>query len=193
MHMHSLWLGSAKLRGEGGSVDLPGLPVAIPFEALQADLDVAQDLVRLASGHIQGPLVTASITGTASLSAGALSTWPLDLDVEIEAVDPALRGYLIPLGISVDGTGRAKVRVTGTLGSPSRRYSRTSCRKRKKSSRRTPQRTCGRGSGRCHSPSTTAACCRSRSRTPGVASVSTRCSRRARRGTRRARFSWASS
>jgi hypothetical protein len=115
---HRLWLGSAKLRGEGGSVDLPGLPVAIPFEALQADLDVAQDLVRLANGHIQGPLVTASITGTTSLSGAALSTWPLDLDVEIEAVDPALRGYLVPLGIPVDGSGRAKVRVTGTLGSP---------------------------------------------------------------------------
>jgi hypothetical protein len=39
---HRVWLGSAKLRGEGGSVDLPGLPVAIPFEALQADLDVAR-------------------------------------------------------------------------------------------------------------------------------------------------------
>jgi hypothetical protein len=74
--------------------------------------------VRLANGHIQGPLVTASITGTTSLSGAALSTGPLDLDVEIEAVDPALRGYLVPLGIPVDGTGLAKVRVTGTLGSP---------------------------------------------------------------------------
>jgi len=34
------WRGSAKLQGAGGSVDLPGLPVAIPFEALEAHLDL---------------------------------------------------------------------------------------------------------------------------------------------------------
>ena len=50
------------------------------------------------------------------------------------------------------------------------------------SSRRHQPRTCGRDSARCPSRSTTAACSRSRSRTPGGASVSTRCSRRARRG-----------
>ena len=118
VRQNGAWQGSAKLRGDGGSVDLPGLPVAIPFEALAADLDVAQDLVTLAGGRIQGPLVTASVAGTATTAAGPFSTWPLALDVEIEEVDPALRGYLPPLGIPVDGSGRAKVRVTGTLGSP---------------------------------------------------------------------------
>jgi hypothetical protein len=38
--------------------------------------------------------------------------------VEIEKVDPALIGYLGPLGIPVDGDGKAKVRVTGTLAAP---------------------------------------------------------------------------
>lgn len=112
------WRGSATLHGDGGSVDLPGLPVAIPFEALEANIEVGPGLVTLSSGRIRGALVTASIVGTASPSADAFSSWPLVLDVEIEAVDPALRGYLIPLGIPVSSEGLARVRVTGTLGSP---------------------------------------------------------------------------
>jgi type II secretion system protein N len=118
VRQNGAWQGSVKLRGEDGSVDLPGLPVAIPFEAFQADLAVAPSLVTLSSGRIQGPLVTASIAGTASAAGGAFATWPLALDVEIEELDPALRQYLTPLGISVDGRGRAKLRVTGSLASP---------------------------------------------------------------------------
>ena len=113
-----IWLGSAELSGSEGSVDLPGLPVAIPYVALEAQLEVAPALITLSAGRIEGPLVTASLGGTASAGPGAFSAWPLDLAVEIEQVDPALRGYLGPLGIPVDGSGRAQVRVTGTLAAP---------------------------------------------------------------------------
>jgi hypothetical protein len=44
--------------------------------------------------------------------------WPIDLSVEIESVDPALRGYLGPLGIPEDGQGRARLRITGSLAAP---------------------------------------------------------------------------
>jgi hypothetical protein len=94
------------------------LPVAIPYVALEAELDVAPELITLSAGRIEGPLVTASIGGTASAGPGSFSAWPLDLAVEIEQVDPALRGYLGPLGIPVDSDGRAQVRVTGTLAAP---------------------------------------------------------------------------
>jgi type II secretion system protein N len=112
------WQGTAEITGSGGSVDLPGLPVAIPFVALAAHLEVSPALVTLSSGRIEGPLVTANVGGTATAAGGAFSAWPLDLAVEIESVDPALRGYLGPLGIPVEGNGRAKVRVTGTLAAP---------------------------------------------------------------------------
>lgn len=118
LRSNGAWLGSAELSGSEGSVDLPGLPVAIPYVALEAQLEVAPELVTLSAGRIEGPLVTASIDGTASAGPGAFSAWPLDLAVEIEQVDPALRGYLGPLGIPVDGNGRAQVRVTGTLAAP---------------------------------------------------------------------------
>ncbi len=110
--------GSARLEGAEGSIDLPGLPVAIPFETLAAELAVAPDQLTLSSSRIEGPLVTAGITGTASAAGGAFAVWPIDLAVEIEAVDPALRGYLGPLGIPVDGQGRARLRVTGSLSAP---------------------------------------------------------------------------
>jgi type II secretion system protein N len=113
-----VWQGSAALTGKEGSVDLPGLPVAIPFVALDAQLQVTPALVTLSSARIEGPLVTANVAGTASAESGGFSAWPLDLAVEIESVDPALRGYLGPLGIPVEGDGRAKLRVTGTLAAP---------------------------------------------------------------------------
>jgi type II secretion system protein N len=112
------WAGSAELAGGEGSVDLPGLPVAIPFVALVAQLAVAPEQVTISSARLEGPLVTANVAGTASASGGSPSVWPLDLDVEIEQVDPALRSYLGPLGIPVDANGHARLRVTGSLSAP---------------------------------------------------------------------------
>jgi hypothetical protein len=63
-------------------------------------------------------MVSARFAGTATATADAFSSWPLDLEVEIEAVDPALRGYLAPLGIPVDPQGRASLQVTGSLSAP---------------------------------------------------------------------------
>jgi type II secretion system protein N len=112
------WRGSARLSGADGSVDLPGLPVAIPFVALEAALAVAPEQVTLASGRLEGPLVTARAGGTLAAAGGAFATWPIDLQVEIESIDPALRGYLGPLGIPVAADGRAQVRIGGTLAAP---------------------------------------------------------------------------
>jgi len=112
------WAGSARFEGQPGSVDLAGLPVAIPYEALAAQLRLASDRLSLSEARLEGPLVTASFQGTATATGDAFSSWPLDLEVEIEAVDPALRGYLGPLGIPVDPQGRARLQVTGSLSAP---------------------------------------------------------------------------
>jgi len=112
------WRGAGHLVGAAGSVDLAGLPVAIPYQTLEAQLDVSPDHLSLPRARLEGPLVTASFTGSANAAEGAPSTWPLDLEVEIERVDPALRSYLGPLGISVGPQGRASLRVTGTLAAP---------------------------------------------------------------------------
>ena len=113
-----VWLGVAKVLGSGGSVDFPNLPVAIPYEALRADLVFAADAWTLSGLRLEGPLVTANVAGTARVDGNAFASWPLDLDVQIESVDKALRGYLPPLGIPVDPDGHARLRVTGSLGAP---------------------------------------------------------------------------
>jgi type II secretion system protein N len=112
------WQGSAQLSGAPGSVDLSGLPVAIPYELLFARLDVAPDRVSLPQARLEGPLVTASFAGSASADGASFASWPIDLEVQIERIDPALRGYLGPIGIPVDPNGQARVHVTGTLSAP---------------------------------------------------------------------------
>jgi type II secretion system protein N len=112
------WQGSARLSGAPGSVDLSGLPVAIPYELLDAQLDVAPDRVSLPQARLEGPLVTASFAGSASADGASFASWPIDLEVQIERIDPALRSYLGPLGIPVDPQGHARVHVTGTLAAP---------------------------------------------------------------------------
>lgn len=112
------WQGSAQLSGAPGSVDLAGLPVAIPYEQLVAQLEVAPDRVRLPQARLEGPLVTANFAGGASADGGSFASWPIDLEVEIERIDPALGSYLGPLGIPLDAQGHARVHVTGTLTAP---------------------------------------------------------------------------
>jgi len=113
------WQGSAAVSGDTpGSVELAGLPVAIPYELLVAELDIAPERVALPRARLEGPLVTATAAGSASATEDAVSSWPIELAVEIERIDPNLRSYLGPLGIRMDGQGHAKVRVTGTLSAP---------------------------------------------------------------------------
>jgi hypothetical protein len=112
------WQGSAQLSGAPGSVDLGGLPVAIPYEELVARVDVAPDRVSLPEARLVGPLVTASFTGSASAAGASFASWPIDLQVQIERIDPALGGYLGPLGIPLDRQGQARVHVTGSLAAP---------------------------------------------------------------------------
>ena len=109
---------SSGISGATGSVDFGGLPVAIPYEELVADLVVAPDRVSLPQARLVGPLVTASFTGTASAEGASFASWPIDLRVQIERIDPALGSYLGPLGIPLDRQGQAQVQVSGTLAAP---------------------------------------------------------------------------
>ena len=85
---------------------------------MEAALAVAPEQLTIESGRIEGPLVTARAGGTVSATGGAFPAWPLDLQVEIESLDPALHGYLAPLGIALDPQGDTQLRVTGTLAAP---------------------------------------------------------------------------
>ncbi len=112
------WDGFADVVGENGSVDFAGLPVAIPYQSLAARVELAPQQLALSAARLAGPLITARFAGAATPGSGAPASWPLELQVDIEDVDPALRSHLAPLGIRLDREGHASLRVTGTLAAP---------------------------------------------------------------------------
>lgn len=110
--------GSFDLTASGGSVALPGFPVALPFETLTAKAELTDEaLARDLDVDLQGPMLTAKIRGTvgqAPLVAGA----PLDLQLTMKVVDPSLRPMLAGTGLRFAPDGTAEMRLTGTIGRP---------------------------------------------------------------------------
>ncbi|MEN8160525.1 MAG: type II secretion system protein GspN [Myxococcota bacterium] len=112
------WQGFADMTSENGSIDYAGLPVAIPYAHLAARIELGPSQLTLPAARLEGPLITARFSGAATPGPGEPADWPLDLLVEVEGVDPALRSYLVPLGIRLDREGQASLRVSGTLAAP---------------------------------------------------------------------------
>jgi type II secretion system protein N len=117
-HEDGAWQGFADVTGENGTIDYAGLPVAIPYEHLAARIELSPGELALPAARLEGPLVTARFSGAATPGPGEPARWPLELRVEVERVDPALRSYLAPLGIRLDRQGQASLRVSGTLAAP---------------------------------------------------------------------------
>ncbi len=112
------WVGALRVHAVEGSLVLPGFPLAIPFDQLAVDLDLGPDgRVAVRKAEIEGPMVSAVARGALG-PAPRLQLAPLDLEVELRAMEPALADPLRGQGISVDETGRASFRVEGTGGRP---------------------------------------------------------------------------
>ncbi len=110
--------GSLDLTAVKGSIALPGLPVALPFETLSAkaratDTAVAEGL----EVDLQGPMLTAQVTGSVGL-APTVTNAPLDLQVTMKVVDPSLRPMLGGTGLRFAQDGTARIRLSGTVGRP---------------------------------------------------------------------------
>jgi len=110
--------GELELEVADGSFSAPGSPVAVPFEALEADLDFADTgAIAVRTLRLEGPMVSGEASGEIG-AAPSLEGAPLSLTGELRVTDPSLRGMLEPLGITPDPEGRAKLRVGGTLVEP---------------------------------------------------------------------------
>jgi type II secretion system protein N len=109
--------GELSLDVREGALAAPGSPVSIPFERLRAELGVEPDTLRVASASLSGPMVEGTAQGKLGLT-GGLEEAPLDMDVDLRVADPSLRGMLAPLGVRLDGEGRARLHLQGSLGSP---------------------------------------------------------------------------
>ena len=93
------WAGRSSSAGGEGSVDLPGPARRGPVRRARG---AARRLARaraLLERPPRGPARHGQRRRARPAAAGgAFAAWPLDLDVELDRCDPALRGYLAPPG-----------------------------------------------------------------------------------------------
>ena len=112
------WRGSVAVEGLDGNLLLPGLPIALPFDDLQLVLDLEDDgSIRVRRAQLEGPMASFDATGTIGASASLVSA-PLEIDVELSSVSPALQTPLQRQGIPLDAGGGARFSLGGTASRP---------------------------------------------------------------------------
>lgn len=110
--------GTLQLFGRNGSLALPGLPMAVPYQSLTGTLRLTNGkLLRIDGLKLTGPLLSLDASGSVGL-AGDLATAPVDLRVTLHGVDRALARPLAALGIQLGPDGSGNVRIRGSLGAP---------------------------------------------------------------------------
>ena len=110
--------GTIDLAAKQGSIALPGLPVALPFETLAAKTELTDaSLAGNINVDLQGPMLTARITGNVGQSPMVASA-PLDLQLQMKVVDPSLKPMLAGTGLRFAQDGTTEMHVTGTVGRP---------------------------------------------------------------------------
>ena len=109
--------GRVRFEAREGSVQLPGVPVPIPYERLTGELVLGgEHSIEVLVFHLQGPMLTAEIAGIVGTAAN-LADAPLRLEAQITA-DRALVGALQGAGIRMNNDGKASLRIKGTLSQP---------------------------------------------------------------------------
>jgi type II secretion system protein N len=111
-------LGQLTLRAREGSIAVPDLPVAIPYQTLDGALRFEEGaLVVVDSLTLEGPLLALSLTGRIG-SAPDVERAPLALQGELTVREEAVRGAALSLGVPLDAAGHGRFEVAGTLGAP---------------------------------------------------------------------------
>ncbi len=110
--------GSIDLEAANGSIAVPGMPIALPFERLTAKTQLTDEhLAENLAVDLQGPMLTAQIDGNIGQSP-ILMNAPLELAVKMVVVDDSLRPMLAGTGIRFAQNGSAEMRLLGTAGLP---------------------------------------------------------------------------
>lgn len=108
--------GRLAFEGQDGAVTLPGLPFALPYDRLEGALDLGSEGIAVEALDVEGPMLSARAGGR--IGPGDPSRASLDLEVEVRRADPSVQQLLRGVGIRLDGTGTARVRIQGTMASP---------------------------------------------------------------------------
>jgi type II secretion system protein N len=110
-------LGGATFDASDGAVDFAGFPMAIPFENLSGELRFGgETLIAVDRFELRGPMLDAAVTGNV-LQARIFRQAPLRLEAEI-VTKADLATAMRRAGLRIDRSGKAKLRVTGTVAQP---------------------------------------------------------------------------
>lgn len=111
-------VGELRFESEQGSIALPQLPFAIPYETLQGVLErEPTGTLQVRSLALNGPMLSLQVAG--SVAAGRRpEDSALDLTGDLQRVDPALHDVVRAFGIRLDSSGATALRISGTLGRP---------------------------------------------------------------------------
>lgn len=110
--------GDLTLHAADGSLALPGLPIGMPFERIDAEATLGgEQLARIASLVVDGPMISLDASGTVGRGpAPALA--PLALQGRLQVRDPALRTLVGDAGVALGPDGAADLAIGGTLAAP---------------------------------------------------------------------------
>lgn len=112
------WAGELEVTGTDGSLLLPNLPIALPFDQVHAEVQLDEaGLLTLEGGTLDGPLASFEAEGTVTLD-GAGRPEALDLQVTMRDVDPSLRGMLANQGFRLNADGGADLAIRGSARAP---------------------------------------------------------------------------
>ena len=109
------WSGSAQIVGADGSLALPSSPVAIPYEALKAELRLDEvGTLHVESVALSGPMVEAQAQGEVAAGYAGPATGAIAIEAELARMDPALLPALAEYGVVLDARGAGRLTISGT-------------------------------------------------------------------------------
>jgi type II secretion system protein N len=111
-------IGSIRFDGRDGSIALPRLPIAIPFQEARGEVGRTESgFIELREIEVSGPMLSATVRGNIRPSRRP-EEGELDLEGELVVTDPAVRQMIRPYGLRFDQAGAAHIRLTGTASRP---------------------------------------------------------------------------
>ncbi|MBW2240535.1 MAG: type II secretion system protein GspN [Deltaproteobacteria bacterium] len=117
-HVENRWAGDVSILGSDGSLVLPGLPIALPFDEFTADLRLEEETgLELENVRFEGPMASFDAEGTVALDAAG-RPGALDLEIRVWGVDPSLRGMAESQGFPLGANGEAEISLGGTANAP---------------------------------------------------------------------------
>ena len=93
-------------------------PFGLPFEKITGDLVFgAETFADVKHLELEGPMVSATVTGHVAQSERGWNG-PLDLEIELSVQDPMARSMMQGGDVQLDASGKAKIKVKGSLSNP---------------------------------------------------------------------------